>query len=1037
MDLNSGDMSKIGDTLAQMSQARQASADLPTLGSAPYEYDAFISYRRRDAKGLARWIRDRLVRYKLAPEVLEVLPPEKQAVHERKPRVYLDKAYEKSSDDFLNKKLYPALDRSARLIVILTPSVFDMIRGEGDTEEPNWLVREIDRFFGSAKANTSPRPVDVVLGPGGSEDRFPGRLAERERWDWIDLRLFNWWRSLGLSEELDIGLTKLVAGLYDIPETQLPVLRREERRRRNRWLVGISILAIAVGLVIGLLGLFAWQQERKATRNSEIAEARRLTAEAELIITQQPARLGTGVLRAVDAVGRFRRLNLDSPEASEMVRRGLALLPRIKERQKFRAPAVTVSRNRAVFSSGGRYFAVSNNEKIIQLFDLRDGAQMRKLTHDAPVNYIRFSANERYLLTTTGVNNSANPVIWNLRQGEPRKVFEKKSMIRIVAISADGRYLMTSGSEEASVWETATGKTAYSFQYKAGIIASEFSPNGRYLALLVKHRNPFAQGSNNTYKLVLFSVGSWTKAKEITINQHADIIRFSPDANYISTASRANSTISVWNVTSGAVVSRMHHNTRNGVNNIKFSPTGTFLASGSYDMSARIWKTQEGSEVTRIKGNSLAYAIAFSPDEKYVVTAFVGDNVARIWNTETGAEVARMSHGDAVLSTTFLPDGMYLATASSDGYLRIWSMQGISVAEHELDRKLQAVYISPNGRFLATLSSADERNDRPPIARIWDSAAKKETFSIAIDESEHDQIGVGATNGRGIAVSNDGKYLTAVAYWSAGQVAQFWATEGGSEIYRVASPVAVNSVSLSSKGKYLATVSEGVGRLWDINRGQPIHPNEFPANIVDFSADEKYVVMIDGNKKKNTYLRVYLLETGNKVNSFRVTDDVRHIAFSYDGKLAATTDGRAIQVWDVTAGSVVRSFKQNERITSLAFDLTAEFLAASTEEGSAQIWRLRAGQKVYKVYHEGYLAAVAFSDSKNGKRLLTANGYVTRMQGESAPNETNSARLWHWEQADIIADACSRLSGLTKRELFQGIYSDESFAEICSNPASL
>ena len=215
-----------------------------------------------------RWIRDRLQRYKLPPEVLEKLPPEKKAVHERRPRIWLDKAFEKPSDDFLTKKIYPALDRSARLIVISTPSVFDNIRGEGDTEEPNWLEREIDRFLGGARADTSPRPIDVVLGPGGPEDRFPGRLAERKRWDWIDCRRFTWWRSWGLSEALDAGLTKLVAGLYDVPETQLPELRQEEQRRRNRWLRRISILSLAVTVIIGALGVTAWQTEETSGTQS-------------------------------------------------------------------------------------------------------------------------------------------------------------------------------------------------------------------------------------------------------------------------------------------------------------------------------------------------------------------------------------------------------------------------------------------------------------------------------------------------------------------------------------------------------------------------------------------------------------------------------------------------------------------------------------------------------------------------------------------------------------------------------------------------
>ena len=126
---------------------------------AAYEYDAFISYRRRDATALARWIRDRLQRYRFPPEVLEGLAPEKRLRYERRPRIWLDKAYEKPSDDFLTKKIYPALNQSARLIVVSTPSVFSSIRRKDGAEEDNWLVREIDYFLD--KPDTPSRPIDV------------------------------------------------------------------------------------------------------------------------------------------------------------------------------------------------------------------------------------------------------------------------------------------------------------------------------------------------------------------------------------------------------------------------------------------------------------------------------------------------------------------------------------------------------------------------------------------------------------------------------------------------------------------------------------------------------------------------------------------------------------------------------------------------------------------------------------------------------------------------------------------------------------
>src|SRR4051794_31852163 len=121
-------------------------------------YDAFISYRRAEASALARWIRNRLQRYRLPGEVLETLSSEKRELHQRRPRIYLDRVYEKPSGDFLQDKIYPALDASQRLIVLSTPSVFDTMRGANGAETPNWLVREIDRFMGPETA-TEHRPL--------------------------------------------------------------------------------------------------------------------------------------------------------------------------------------------------------------------------------------------------------------------------------------------------------------------------------------------------------------------------------------------------------------------------------------------------------------------------------------------------------------------------------------------------------------------------------------------------------------------------------------------------------------------------------------------------------------------------------------------------------------------------------------------------------------------------------------------------------------------------------------------------------------
>jgi hypothetical protein len=165
------------------------------------EYDAFISYRRTDGVKLARWLRRRLLYFKLPTDLLPKIEPWARELHIRRPRIFLDSAYEKPNPNFLLEKVYPALDRSKRLIVISTPAAFLPRRDRDGKTQENWLCLEIDHYIGDHKLGAGVRPIDIVLGPDAPEDRFPGRLNDNAQWDWTDFRAFRSWRKLGLMQE--------------------------------------------------------------------------------------------------------------------------------------------------------------------------------------------------------------------------------------------------------------------------------------------------------------------------------------------------------------------------------------------------------------------------------------------------------------------------------------------------------------------------------------------------------------------------------------------------------------------------------------------------------------------------------------------------------------------------------------------------------------------------------------------------------------------------------------------------------------------
>ena len=148
---------------------------------------------------------------------------------------------------------------------------------------------------------------------------------------------------------------------------------------------------------------------------------------------------------------------------------------------------------------------------------------------------------------------------------------------------------------------------------------------------------------------------------------------FSPDSQFVATASFDESA-RLWDVKTGKAI-----RTFTGINSAVicavFSPDGKRLATsgGFTDPSIHVWDIADGAELTVLRGHTSGVgALAFSADGKRMVSGSV-NNVVKVWDLELGKEIWTMNeHTDEVCTVAFSPDGKYIASGSRDHSAYLW-----------------------------------------------------------------------------------------------------------------------------------------------------------------------------------------------------------------------------------------------------------------------------------------------------------------------------------------------------------------------------
>jgi serine/threonine protein kinase len=289
------------------------------------------------------------------------------------------------------------------------------------------------------------------------------------------------------------------------------------------------------------------------------------------------------------------------------------------------------------FSPGGRTAVSGGDDKIVFLWDLEAGKEIRRFPgHTARITGVAFTPDGLHVLSGS---EDKTVRLWNVTTGkEVRRFDHAQPVLYFVTVTSDGKRLLTSTAIEKHlhIWDLATGAKLREFEFRGGLdpktidvwIASCSADGKRAITAATDDHVRVWDVENATSQLLDRDVNERRAEVQDRASRGGSL---SADGRFaLAWGHPAKHELLVYDVPNGKLLRRFKQPAP--VHHAFFSPDGKrIIACYDIEVFGALLDAETGKELFRIPGNPLGMpVIRFSPDGKRALSSG-RDGSVRLW----------------------------------------------------------------------------------------------------------------------------------------------------------------------------------------------------------------------------------------------------------------------------------------------------------------------------------------------------------------------------------------------------------------------